>query len=219
MLKDVETLVLRGVTGGLMAGHGAQKLFGSFGGPGLQGTAGFMESLGLKPGSYWGMAAAGSEFGGGVLTAIGFLYPLGPIGIMSSMGMAWGKAHWGKPIWGTSGGGELPATNMAVALALLMAGPGKYSLDHAFGVKLPGWFGTVAGLAAIGAVTYGLMQSPDQQTSSPAQQSGATGDQAAAEQQPGPSSGQEAAQQSGGATASAAGQPSTDAGGGDTSPV
>jgi len=195
MLKDVETLVLRGVTGGLMAGHGAQKLFGSFGGPGLQGTAGFMESMGLKPGSYWGMAAAGSEFGGGVLTAIGFLYPLGPIGIMSSMGMAWGTAHRGKPIWGTSGGGELPATNMAVALALLIAGPGKYSLDHAFGIKLPGWFGTVAALSAAGAVAYGLMQSQTQQ-------SGGAGD-------------QEATQQSGGG----AGHPSTDAGGGDTSPV
>jgi len=190
MLKDIETLVLRGVTGGLITGHGAQKLFGAFEGPGLQGTAGFMESLGLKPGNYWSMAAAGSEFGGGALTALGFLHPLGPLGIMSSMGMAWGTAHRGKPIWVTAGGGELPATNLAVCLALIMAGPGKYSLDRAFGVKLPGWFGTIAALSAAGAVAYGLMQSQAQQTSSAAQQS------------------------DGGA-----GQPSTDAGGGDTSPV
>ncbi len=220
MLKDVETLVLRGVVGGLMAGHGSQKTFGAFGGPGLKGTAGFMESLGLRPGHYWGTAAALSEFGGGTLTALGFLYPLGPIGIMSSMGMAWGKAHWGKPIWTTSGGGELPLTNMAISLALAMAGPGKYSLDRAFGIKLPGWVGAVAALTATGAVAYGLSQSPQEQVSSPAQQSGATGDQAAAAEQPGPSTGEEAAGQSSGTTTTTAtGQPSTDAGGGDTSPI
>ncbi len=225
MLKDVETLVLRGAVGGLMAGHGSQKLFGAFDGPGLKGTAGFMESLGLQPGHYWGTAAALSEFGGGTLTALGFLYPLGPIGVMSSMGMAWGKAHWGKPIWGTAGGAELPLTNIAVSLALVMAGPGKYSLDRAFGIKLPGWVGTVAALTAAGAVAYGLSQSPAQQTSSPAQQSGATGDQAAASEQPGPSSGEEAARQSASGDSTpniagtAPGQPSTDVGGGDASPV
>jgi len=160
MLKDFETLVVRGVTGGLMAGHGSQKLFGAFEGPGLQGTAGFMESLGLTPGHYWGTTAALSEFGGGALTALGFLNPLGPIGIMSAMGMAWGKAHAGKPIWGTSGGAELPLTNMAVALAIAMAGPGRYSLDNAFGIKLPTWVGAGAAIAAAAAVAYGLSSKP-----------------------------------------------------------
>ncbi len=216
MLKDVEVLLLRATVGGLLAGHGSQKTFGAFDGPGLKGTAGFMESLGLQPGHYWGTAAALSEFGGGTLTALGFLHPLGPIGIMSAMSMAWGKAHWGKPIWGTSGGAELPLTNVVASLAILMAGPGKYSLDRAFGVKLPGWVGTVAVLTAAGAVAYGLSQSPEQQSSSPAQQSGATGDQGAAPEQRGPSSGNQSARPS---SDTAPGQPSTDVGGGDTSPV
>jgi uncharacterized membrane protein YphA (DoxX/SURF4 family) len=63
-----------------MAGHGAQKLFGSFGGPGLEGTSGFMEMLGMRPGRPWAYLAGLSEFGGGVLTALGLLYPMGPSG-------------------------------------------------------------------------------------------------------------------------------------------
>jgi putative oxidoreductase len=63
-----------------MAGHGAQKLFGSFGGPGMEGTTGFMEMLGLQPGRPWAVLADISEFGGGVLTLLGFLNPLGPSG-------------------------------------------------------------------------------------------------------------------------------------------
>src|SRR5947209_5509266 len=94
--RDVGLVVLRGATGGLVAGHGAQKLFGAFEGPGLQGTAGFMEMLGLRPGHVWGTAAALSEFGGGTLTALGLLHPLGPLGVISAMSMATTKAHWGK---------------------------------------------------------------------------------------------------------------------------
>src|SRR5579883_757530 len=116
-MKDAGLLVLRGVTGGLLAGHGAQKLFGAFEGPGPEGTAGFMESLGLKPGRMWGTAAALSEMSG-ALTALGFLFPLGPIGTISAMSMATAKAHWGKPIWVTAGGAELPVINIAVAAAL-----------------------------------------------------------------------------------------------------
>lgn len=160
MLEDAGTLVLRGTTGSLLAGHGAQKLFGAFEGPGLKGTAGFMEALGLQPGHYWGTAAALSEFGGGALTALGLLYPLGPISAISAMAMATAKAHWGKPIWVSSGGAELPLTNMAAMLALALAGPGRYSLDRALGIKLPGWVGGVAALAAAGAVAYGVTRHP-----------------------------------------------------------
>jgi len=209
MLKDVETLALRGATGGLMTGHGAQKLFGAFDGPGFKGTAGFMESMGLQPGHYWGMAAGLSEFGGGVLTTLGFLHPLGPIGIISSMSMGWGKVHWGKPIWGSSGGGELPATNIAICLALIMAGPGKYSLDRAFGIKLPGWIGTVAALTATGAIAYGLSQQPAPRPS-PAEQSGGDAHEGAAGAQPG----SDQVRSSGSDD-----PPQQSQGGGDTSPV
>jgi putative oxidoreductase len=136
-MRDVAALILRVTVGGLLAGHGAQKLFGWFGGPGLEGTAKSLESLGLKPGERWAPVAAASEFGGGVLTALGLLGPLGPIGILAAMSTATLKAHWGKPIWSTAGGAELPVTNMAAALALALAGPGRYSLDALARLRVP----------------------------------------------------------------------------------
>lgn len=156
--KDVGLLVLRLTTGGLMAGHGAQKLFGAFGGHGLEGTKGFMESLGLRPASRWAALAGLSEFGGGVLTALGLLNPLGPIGIISAMTMAARTAHRGKPIWGTAGGAELPVTNISAALALALAGPGRYSLDNALGLRLPQPLVGLAAAGAAGGVYLGLTQ-------------------------------------------------------------
>jgi putative oxidoreductase len=68
--------------------------------------------MGMKPGDRWALAAGGSEFVGGLLTALGFLWPLGPITEMAPTGMALGTVRWGKPIWATSGGGELPVTKL-----------------------------------------------------------------------------------------------------------
>ncbi|HEY8744128.1 MAG TPA: DoxX family protein [Chloroflexota bacterium] len=155
-MKDVGPLVLRVVSGGLMAGHGAQKLFGAFGGPGRHGTAGFMESLGLAPGHLWGAAAGASEFGGGALLALGLLNPLGPIGVISAMTMATGTAHRGKPIWAMAGGAELPVINMAAALAIAIGGPGAFSLDHVLGIKVPPALTAIAALSAAGMLAYGM---------------------------------------------------------------
>src|SRR5690242_10531463 len=105
---DLGLLTLRLTAGGLMAGHGAQKLFGSFGGHGLAGTAGFLGSLGLKPGKPWAVIAGASEFGSGLLTALGLFSPIGPIAMCAPMIMASATVHAGKPIWTTSGGAELP---------------------------------------------------------------------------------------------------------------
>ena len=136
-MRNLALLLLRLVAGGLVAGHGAQKLFGSFGGPGPEGTAQWLGSMGLEPSDKWAKAAGWSEFGGGLLTALGFLHPLGPIGILSSMAVATGKVHWGKPVWVTEGGAELPVTNSAIALALALAGPGRYSVDRLLGTRAP----------------------------------------------------------------------------------
>jgi putative oxidoreductase len=147
--RDMGLLGLRGTTGGLMAGHGAQKLFGSFRGPGIAGTTGMMESMGMRPGRPWALAAGGSEFGGGVLTALGLLHPIGPLTMLGSMAVAWRKAHWGKPIWVTEGGGELPLTNIAIAAALSLVDPGRLSMDHLLGIDVPKsivWL-TVVGVA------------------------------------------------------------------------
>ena len=141
-------MILRVVQGSLLAGHGAQKLFGSFEGPGLQGTSGFMEMLGLRPGRPWAVLAGLSEFGGGVLTVLGLLNPLGPLGVIGSMAMATATAHKCKPVWVTEGGAELPVTNIAASTALILNGPGKYSLDRALGIRLPAWIAPL-GLALV----------------------------------------------------------------------
>ena len=147
-VNDLAPFIVRLAQGSLMAGHGAQKLFGAFNGPGLEGTSGFMEMLGLRPGRPWAFMAGLSEFGGGVLTALGLLNPLGPLGIIASMSMATTKAHWGKPIWVTEGGAELPVLNLAVSTALMLREPDKYSLDRVLGVRLPVWVAPL-GLAGI----------------------------------------------------------------------
>jgi putative oxidoreductase len=156
--KDVGLLALRVTVGGLMAGHGAQKLFGAFGGHGLEGTGQFMESLGLEPAKKWAALAGLAEFGGGVLTMLGLFHPLGPIGVASAMAMATGTAHAGKPIWGTEGGAELPVTNIAAASALALAGPGRLSLDRALGIRMPWPVAMFMAGSAAASVYYGLQQ-------------------------------------------------------------
>jgi len=147
-VNESAPMIVRLVQGSLMAGHGAQKLFGSFGGPGLEGTSGFMEMLGMRPGRPWAYLAGLSEFTGGVLTALGLLNPLGPLGVIGSMAMATRKAHWGKPIWVTEGGAELPVLNIAISTALMIREPDAYTLDRLLGIRLPAWLGPV-GLAGI----------------------------------------------------------------------
>lgn len=150
-MKDLGLFALRATVGGLMMGHGAQKLFGKFGGYGLEGTGGWLESLGMRPGKQWAVAAGGSEFGGGLLTLLGFLHPVGPITMLGPMAMAIDKAHRDKPIWVTEGGAELPVTNIAVAAALAMIGPGRFSLDHLLGTRLaPPLVGLIIGATAAG---------------------------------------------------------------------
>lgn len=153
-VNESAPMIVRVAQGSLMAGHGAQKLFGSFGGPGLEGTSGFMEMLGMRPGRPWAYLAGLSEFAGGVLTALGLLNPLGPLGVIGSMAMATRKAHWGKPIWVTEGGAELPVLNIAIATALMIREPDRYSLDRALGIRLPRWVGLVGLVGVILTVLY-----------------------------------------------------------------
>src|SRR5918999_5960048 len=147
-VNEAAPMIVRVVQGSLMAGHGAQKLFGSFGGPGLEGTSGFMEMLGMRPGRPWAYLAGLSEFGGGLLTALGLFNPLGQLGIIGAMSMATRKAHWDKPIWVTEGGAELPVLNIAISTALMIREPDRFSLDRLLGIRLPRWVGLV-GLAGI----------------------------------------------------------------------
>jgi putative oxidoreductase len=155
-MRDLARLIIRLTIGGLVAGHGAQKLFGWFGGGGVQGTAGMMEKLEMRPSRAWALLAGVSEFGGGLLTLLGALNPLGPLGIIGAMSMATAKVHWGKPIWSTAGGAELPVTNMAAAAAIGLAGPGRYSLDQALEIRLPRWIAFIGLAGLVAAVVRGL---------------------------------------------------------------
>lgn len=153
-MKNIAFVILRVTLGSLMAGHGAQKLFGWFGGPGMAGFTGMLKAQGFRPARSWALLGACSEFGGGLLTALGLLNPLGPLGVMGAMSMATTKVHWGKPIWNQAGGAELPLTNIGLAAALALAEPDAYSLDRLLGIRIPRWVllpGVLAGAATLAA--------------------------------------------------------------------
>jgi putative oxidoreductase len=172
-VNETAPTIVRIAQGSLMAGHGAQKLFGSFGGPGLEGTSGFMEMLGMRPGRPWAYLAGLSEFGGGVLTALGLFNPLGPLGVIGSMAMATRKAHWGKPIWVTEGGAELPVLNIAISTALMIREPDAFSLDRLLGIRLPRWVGPVGLVAIILTVLYSELEPDEGPEQGEAQEEGA----------------------------------------------
>jgi putative oxidoreductase len=151
-MTSILLLALRAVVGGLLAGHGAQKLFGWFGGHGLEGTAGWFESLRLEPSRRWALLGGGSEFAGGLLTALGLLNPLGPIAATAAMLTAWLKVHLGKPIWNTAGGAELPLLNLTVLSVIALRGPGRLSLDRLFRIRISRGFGLLALAAALAGV-------------------------------------------------------------------
>ncbi|HET9999846.1 MAG TPA: DoxX family protein [Ktedonobacteraceae bacterium] len=130
-------LILRLVAGLTLAAHGAQKLFGWFGGNGFSGTLQMQKRLGLKPAPLWaGMALLG-EFGGGLSIAFGFLTPLGAAGMFGAMFMAIAKSHWKNGFWNSKRGIEFPLILLAISTAIGIIGPGNYSLDALFGINLP----------------------------------------------------------------------------------
>ena len=141
-------MVGRLVLGLLMAAHGAQKLFGWFGGHGLAGTGGFFESLGFRPGRAFALAAASAELGGGLLVALGFLGPVGPALVLSVMLVAALTVHWQHGLFAMSNGIEVPLLYAAGAVALALTGPGAWSLDAVLGLQAL-WTPSVAA-AAIG---------------------------------------------------------------------
>ena len=134
-MRNAALLGTRIVVGGYLAVHGAQKLFGSFDGPGLDAVAGGFEHLGLTPGRPMATLAGASELGGGILTATGIADPLGPMVIVGTMAVA-SATHRAKGPLSAKGGYELPLTNLAVAAALAATGPGRWRLGPSLPTKL-----------------------------------------------------------------------------------
>ena len=130
---DAALLFVRLVVGLAMAAHGAQKLFGWFGGYGLAGTGGFFEGIGFRPGRIFAFFAGLSELGGGLLMALGLGGALGPALIVLVMLVAIFTVHISKGFFITNGGWELNASYIAAAVAVAYAGNGAFSLDRLLG--------------------------------------------------------------------------------------
>ena len=144
-----------------MAGHGAQKLFGVFGGQGPAGMAGWLDSIGLKPPTGWAYLAGASEFGSGLSLALGLGTPVGAVAVFGPMLMAWDKVHRGKPIWVASGGPEVPILFMAIATALGTVGPGRYSLDALLKIKTPTLLVAATAIGVAAGVAVGVLAQPE----------------------------------------------------------
>jgi putative oxidoreductase len=148
---SIGLLILRLLVGLTLAGHGAQKLFGWFGGYGVAGTGQFMEQLGFRPGWLYAAQAGLAELLGGLFLAAGFLTPAAAAAVAAVMLVAAVSAHLKKGFFAHNGGYEYTLVLGGAAVALAFTGPGALSLDQVLGISLSGesW-----GLAA---VTAGLI--------------------------------------------------------------
>ncbi|MFF4831422.1 DoxX family protein [Streptomyces sp. NPDC001315] len=150
--RDLGLLLLRLGTGGVLAAHGTQKLFGWFGGHGLEGTGQWMESIGYAPGKASAVAAGLAETGGGALLALGLATPAAGAAAAGAMSGA-AAVHAPAGFFAQEGGYEYAASLALAATGLAVTGPGRLSLDHALGhVFDRGWMVPVA-LGTTAAVT------------------------------------------------------------------
>lgn len=133
--REVASLILRAILASVFFAHGAQKLFGWFGGFGLDGTGAFFKSQGLSPGKFWALISGLVEFGGGLMIAAGLLTSLAALAVAGDMVIAIASVT-GKHGWFTEvkGGFEINLMLIALALVLILIGPGRYSLDQALGL-------------------------------------------------------------------------------------
>lgn len=169
-------LLLRLITGGLFIGHGTQKLFGWFGGYGLDATADMFDKIGARPGRINAVAASTAETAGGALLVLGAGVPFAASALTATMLTAINRVHLKNGPWNANQGYEFNLVLIAAVVALAEVGPGPLSID---GDKRhgPGWalFALVTGaLGAAGAHVYSTSQAepqtPEQGISSDAAQ-------------------------------------------------
>lgn len=156
-------LVVRIVTGLVMAAHGSQKLFGWFGGYGLGGTGAFLESLGFRPGRTFAFMASLTEIVSGILVALGLFGPVGPALMLSVMIVAAVTVHWKNGLFAQSNGIELALFYGTVAIGLALTGFGSYSLDSLLGLQqlfTPTWAFVALAVGILGGVGNLLARRP-----------------------------------------------------------
>jgi putative oxidoreductase len=171
-------LIARVAIGVLFAGHGTQKLFGWFGGPGVAGASKMMGKLGLHPPRRNAVAAGAAETTAGVLLALGALTPLAAALVTSTMVTAIRKVHGPNGPWIQQSGYEYNLVLIAVMAALVESGPGSPSVDRALGIEAKGSRWALAAIAAGAAgsalaIETGRRAAADQAAAQPNQ--GATG--------------------------------------------
>ena len=163
-LLDLGFLIARVVVGLLIAAHGAQKLFGWFGGHGLQATGEFLGQLGFQPARLFATAAALGELTSGLLIALGLFGPVGPALMIAVMVVATISVHWRNGLFATTNGIELPFLYSIAGIRFALTGPGRYSLDATLGFQWAWtpkviWIALAAGLLG-GIVNLALRRRP-----------------------------------------------------------
>jgi putative oxidoreductase len=155
---ELGLLVLRVVIGALFIGHGTQKLFGLFGGHGVTGTAGFFDSIGLRPARLHAVAAGVAETTGGLLLVLGLLTPLAALLLTAVMTAAIVTVHLRNGLWATENGIEYPLVLVAAAFAVAAVGAGDWSLDNALGLDVAGagWALGAFGIGVLGGIGAAL---------------------------------------------------------------
>jgi putative oxidoreductase len=150
---DLALALVRIVVGLVIAAHGAQKVLGVWGGPGLAGWTQGVTRMGMRPPAFWAWVSAFSELAGGIAFAIGFLLPVVAAALTIQMSVAIERAHWGKGFWNSKGGIEFPFTLGAIAAINGVADPGIYSLDRSLGLPAMG-AGVYVLVLVVGTVAY-----------------------------------------------------------------
>ncbi|QFR97628.1 DoxX family membrane protein [Streptomyces tsukubensis] len=171
--------LLRLGTGGVLAAHGSQKLFGWFGGGGVEATGNAMESMGFTPGRANALAAGLGEAGGGALLALGLATPAAGAAAAGTMGAA-AAVHAPGGFFAQGGGYEYPAFLGFAAAALSVTGPGRISLDHAMGHTLNKRWMMPAALVGCAAATLTVVAARNKQVRQKAQETASAEETAAA---------------------------------------
>jgi putative oxidoreductase len=127
-MMDWALLVLRIGLGAIFLGHGLQKVFALFGGPGIKGFAGMLSGLGFTPALFWAYVAGYTELIGGLFLILGILTRISSLFIFILMVVATLKVHLVKGFFLSTGGFEYTFLIACVCLALMMLGGGKFSI-------------------------------------------------------------------------------------------